>query len=156
MLWEHVKYKVNKSTEDKKSDKGKHAAGVFERQDAYLYGHPEGRKKRYRSPADFFPHVLWLATDKEGDRRNCSCKICSPDGDEEPADDVAKAEVVIPFKRETKPAPTLGSVPAAAPKSIHSTPINCILLTSGQRHQLSLRPCSKVLQPLPSSPQSKN
>lgn len=48
-------------------------------QDAYLYGHPQGRKKRYRSPGDFFPHLLWLATDESGDPDNCSCKICAPD-----------------------------------------------------------------------------
>ncbi|KAI9851933.1 MAG: hypothetical protein M1838_002371 [Thelocarpon superellum] len=50
-----------------------------ERLDAYLYGHPGGRKKRYRSPADFFPHLLWLATDPEGDPGNCGCKLCSPE-----------------------------------------------------------------------------
>lgn len=99
VLWEHVKYKVDGSTDDKKH-KGKHAAGPYERQDAYLYGHPQGRKKRYRSPADFFPHLLWLATDKESDRRNCSCKICSPEGEEESADTV-KVEV----KKEAKPSP---------------------------------------------------
>lgn len=38
-----------------------------------------GRKKRYRSPADFFPHLLWLATDKDGNPNNCACKICSPE-----------------------------------------------------------------------------
>lgn len=99
VLWEHVKYKVDGSAEDKKQ-KGKHAAGPYERQDAYLYGHPQGRKKRYRSPADFFPHLIWLATDKENDRRNCSCKICSPDGDEETQVETVKAEVV---KKEVKP-----------------------------------------------------
>ena len=64
-----------------------HAAGANERQDAYLYGHPGGRKKRFRSPAEFFPHLLWLATDATGDSGNCSCKFCSPDeleSDEKP------------------------------------------------------------------------
>jgi hypothetical protein len=111
VLWEHVKYKVDGSAEDKKQ-KGKHAAGPYERQDAYLYGHPQGRKKRYRSPADFFPHLLWLATDKEGDQRNCSCKICSPDGDEEAQIDAVKFEA----KKESKPPPSS----AAVPKSMYS------------------------------------
>ena len=76
-LYEHVK----KTDKDGKTEvKSKtHAAGGMDRQDAYLYGHPAGRKKRYRSPADFFPHLLWLCTDESGDPDNCTCKICSPD-----------------------------------------------------------------------------
>lgn len=77
-LYEHVKKKTDKdgSTEIKSKT---HAAGGNDRQDAYLYGHPAGRKKRFRSPADFFPHLLWLSTDESGDPDNCSCKICSPE-----------------------------------------------------------------------------
>lgn len=56
-----------------------HAGGGHDRQDAYLYGHPQGRKKRYRSPADFFPHLLWLVSDESGDPSNCSCKLCAPE-----------------------------------------------------------------------------
>jgi len=111
VLWEHVKYNAKKAAAEK-GEKGKHAAGVYERQDAYLYGHPQGRKKRFRSPADFFPHMLWLCTDEENDSRNCSCKICSPDGDEEMAEEPVKADA--PMKKENiKPAP----VASAAPKS---------------------------------------
>lgn len=76
-LYEHIK----KTEKDGKTEvKTKtHAAGGNERQDAYLYGHPAGRRKRYRSPADFFPHLLWLCTDESGDPDNCGCKICSPE-----------------------------------------------------------------------------
>lgn len=76
-LYEHVK----KTEKDGKTEvKSKtHAAGGNDRQDAYLYGHPAGRKKRYRSPGDFFPHLLWLCTDESGDPDNCSCKICTPE-----------------------------------------------------------------------------
>lgn len=81
-LYEHVK----KTEKDGKTEvKSKtHAAGGNERQDAYLYGHPEGRRKRYRSPADFFPHLLWLCTDESGDHDNCGCKICSSDDLDDP------------------------------------------------------------------------
>lgn len=48
-----------------------------ERRDYYLYGHPGGRKKRFRSPADFLPHLLWMSTDQEGDPDNCECKLCT-------------------------------------------------------------------------------
>ena len=88
-LYEHVK----KTEKDGKTEvKSKtHAAGGNDRQDAYLYGHPAGRKKRYRSPADFFPHILWLCTDESGDPDNCGCKICSPDDLDEPL--LAKTKV---------------------------------------------------------------
>lgn len=107
-LWEHVKWN-EKSTKNK----NKHAAGYYDRQDAYLYGHPYGRKKRYRSPADFFPHLLWLAVDKDGDHRNCSCKICSPDGDEL-TDEMIKSGVQVPGPQALKDPPAKDS-----PKGIH-------------------------------------
>lgn len=76
-LYEHVK----KTEKDGKTEvKSKtHAGGGNDRQDAYLYGHPQGRRKRFRSPADFFPHLLWLCVDEGGDPDNCGCKICSPE-----------------------------------------------------------------------------
>jgi hypothetical protein len=103
---------VEKAAAESKKEKGKHAAGVYERQDAYLYGHPQGRKKRFRSPADFFPHLLWLATDKEGDSMNCSCKICSPDGDEDPDAFSGKSEAKNEIKYQP---PTLSAAPKPAP-----------------------------------------
>lgn len=89
---------------DGKREKGKHAAGPFERQDAYLYGHPEGKRKRFRSPADFFHHVNWLVSDSE-DRDDCCCKICSPDGDDDMPEPIVKSEV--PVKRDVKPLPVV-------------------------------------------------
>ena len=50
-----------------------------ERTDCFLYGYPDGPRKRFRSPAEFFPHLLWLQTDETGDRDNCSCKLCASD-----------------------------------------------------------------------------
>ncbi|TQS34332.1 hypothetical protein Golomagni_05288 [Golovinomyces magnicellulatus] len=129
VLWEHIKYNKNRGLEDKKKEKGKHAAGMYDRQDAYLYGHPQGRKKRYRSPADFFPHLLWLSTDKEGDSANCSCKICSPDGDEDPVDETKLQQIEIPQKKETKTIQPVVSVnpsryiPSQAVTSISTLPL---------------------------------
>ncbi|KAF2861713.1 hypothetical protein K470DRAFT_298995 [Piedraia hortae CBS 480.64] len=76
-LFEHVK----KTERDGKTEvKNKtHAGGGNDRQDAYLYGHPGGRKKRFRSPAEFFPHLLWLCTDESGDPDNCTCRVCTPE-----------------------------------------------------------------------------
>lgn len=76
-LYEHIKKTVKDGKLEVKSKT--HAAGGNDRQDAYLYGHPAGRRKRFRSPNDFFPHLLWLCTDESGDPDNCSCKICSPE-----------------------------------------------------------------------------
>ncbi|KAH9820890.1 Transcription-silencing protein, cryptic loci regulator Clr2 [Teratosphaeria destructans] len=76
-LYEHVKRTEKDGKTQVKSKT--HAAAGNDRQDAYLYGHPAGRKKRFRSPVEFFPHLLWLATDDSGDPDNCSCKICSPE-----------------------------------------------------------------------------
>ncbi|THV47360.1 hypothetical protein BGAL_0316g00140 [Botrytis galanthina] len=95
VLWEHLKYNKNKLEAEMKKEKGRHTAGIYERQDTYLYGHPQGRKKRYRSPADFFPHVLWLSTDPDGDPRNCSCKVCSPFGEDESQEDNGGMKEII-------------------------------------------------------------
>ncbi|KAL8817909.1 MAG: hypothetical protein Q9223_003353 [Gallowayella weberi] len=87
--------------------------------DAYLYGHPQGRKKRFRSPGDFFPHLLWLATDENGDPDNCSCKLCAPDDIQvfkepdrvKPSEPLKKEQTSI--KKETMPPKpsTIGTRP---------------------------------------------
>jgi len=89
-LYEHVKTSGGKA--GIKTTKT-HAGGGNDRQDAYLYGHPLGRKKRFRSPADFYAHLYWLATDESGDPDNCACKICTPEEFEEPKVVVLKREV---------------------------------------------------------------
>ncbi|KAI9713276.1 MAG: hypothetical protein M1820_001263 [Bogoriella megaspora] len=105
-LFEHVKSKVadaDEKVDESKTQKVKsHAGGGHDRQDAYLYGHPLGRKKRFRSPADFFPHLLWLTTDESGDPDNCSCKICAPD---ELQMDVKPAKTKDIKQEDVKPEP---------------------------------------------------
>ncbi|KAF2129672.1 hypothetical protein P153DRAFT_385884 [Dothidotthia symphoricarpi CBS 119687] len=73
-LYEHIKTKADGQAKLVKN----HSGGGHDRQDAYLYGYPKGPRKRYRSPADFFPHLLWLCTDETSDYQNCTCKMCSP------------------------------------------------------------------------------
>lgn len=86
-LFEHIKSKTNGETKS-------HSGGGHDRQDAYLYGYPKGYfrfsprfgladlevspRKRFRSPLEFFPHLLWLLTDESSDYNNCTCRICSP------------------------------------------------------------------------------
>ncbi|KAL8872771.1 MAG: hypothetical protein Q9174_001662, partial [Haloplaca sp. 1 TL-2023] len=76
--------------------------GGQDQADAYLYGHPHGRKKRYRSPGDFFPHLLWLATDENGDPDNCSCKFCAPD-DLQVFEKPEKVKAPVPVKKDEPP-----------------------------------------------------
>lgn len=115
-LFEHVK----KSEKDGKTEvKNKtHAAGGNDRQDAYLYGHPDGRRKRYRSPADFFPHLLWLCTDESGDPDNCSCKLCCPE-------DIESIMPGIKTAKPTKPEPDTKQKlpPPQAPIQVRQQPM---------------------------------
>lgn len=103
-LYEHVK-KTEKDGKTQVKNKT-HAGGGNDRQDAYLYGHPAGRRKRFRSPADFFPHLLWLCTDESGDPDNCSCKFCSPE-DLEQVVPGAKTKAERSGKTETEAKPVV-------------------------------------------------
>jgi hypothetical protein len=73
-LYEHIKTKADGQAKTVKN----HSGGGHDRQDAYLYGYPKGPRKRFRSPVEFFPHLLWLCTDETSDMQNCTCKMCSP------------------------------------------------------------------------------
>lgn len=111
-LYEHVK----KSADESKAKSVKtHAGGGNERQDAYLYGHPTGRKKRYRSPADFYLHLYWLATDEEGDPDNCACKMCCPEEIDEKLLNPPKTEPATADVVDTKSASATKTSTAAAP-----------------------------------------
>lgn len=103
-LYEHIKAKSNNETRSAKN----HSGGGHDRQDAYLYGYPKGPKKRFRSPVEFFPHLLWLSTDETSDYQNCTCRICSPMQLEleKPA---VKPDVTIAIKNE--PMPNSSSLP---------------------------------------------
>lgn len=94
-LYEHIKSKADGQTKVKN-----HSGGGHDRQDAYLYGYPKGPRKRFRSPIEFFPHLLWLCTDESSDYQNCSCRICSPVQLEA---DKPKPEVKPEVKAEVKP-----------------------------------------------------
>jgi hypothetical protein len=88
VLWEQQKTKIpdsvgalkagSKITKARPLSKNERAAPQV-RNDAFLFGYPRGKMKRFRSPVEFFPHLLWLVTDSTGDYDNCSCKFCNPD-----------------------------------------------------------------------------
>jgi hypothetical protein len=120
-LYEHVK-KTEKDGQTEVKTKT-HAGGGNDRQDAYLYGHPTGRRKRFRSPADFFPHLLWLTTDETGDPDNCGCKICSPEDLDAILPPTKTFKLEKPVKQEvveTKPAVAQSSAPV--PRAVAPSP----------------------------------
>lgn len=105
-LYEHIKTKADGQAKTSKN----HSGGGHDRQDAYLYGYPKGPRKRFRSPVEFFPHLLWLCTDETSDMQNCTCKMCSPVQleVEKPA---VKAEVKPEVKMENSGAQVTGRNP---------------------------------------------
>jgi len=105
-LYEHIKSKANGEARAVKN----HSGGGHDRQDAYLYGYPKGPRKRFRSPIEFFPHLLWLSTDDTSDYQNCTCRICSPMQleAEKPAPAVRpelKPDLGVHVKNENSPMP---------------------------------------------------
>ncbi|KAH8728628.1 transcription-silencing protein Clr2-domain-containing protein [Phaeosphaeriaceae sp. PMI808] len=126
-LYEHIKTKPDGQAKTVKN----HSGGGHDRQDAYLYGYPKGPRKRYRSPADFFPHLLWLCTDENSDYQNCTCKMCSP-VQLEVEKPVVKSEVrsevkaepsVVVVKREPAMDPAAFSVAAVNPAVVIPSPL---------------------------------
>jgi hypothetical protein len=84
-LYRHVQKKKEKGKDRKgeqssalKSD-GTKANKANKGQDCYLYGYPFGRKQRFRSPTEFFPHLWWLSQGKSDDHTDCCCKHCCPE-----------------------------------------------------------------------------
>jgi hypothetical protein len=104
ILYEHIKTKADGQVKTVKN----HSGGGHDRQDAYLYGYPKGPRKRFRSPVEFFPHLLWLCSDETGNRDNCTCKMCSPGGDVEKA--AVKVEVKTEPPTSVKQEPTTFAV----------------------------------------------
>jgi hypothetical protein len=44
-----------------------------------LHGHFSGHNKRFRSPAEFLPHLYHLMSTKEtADQNDCRCTLCAP------------------------------------------------------------------------------
>jgi hypothetical protein len=64
----HMRHRTFSSTSGKaKDDKP--------RQDPFVFGHPSGPGERYRSPAEFALHILWLLSASEL-HEDCSCPLC--------------------------------------------------------------------------------
>jgi hypothetical protein len=135
-LYEHIKSKAEGQAKAVKN----HSGGGHDRQDAYLYGHPKGPKKRFRSPVEFFPHLLWLNSDEAGDPENCTCKLCSP------------------FQLEPeKPAhtPTSTPAPASHPQQIGRNPVVQIPVRGPSEPSVAASPAAKAVpvpQPRPAAP----
>lgn len=147
-LYEHVKKTVVDGKTEVKSKT--HGAGGNDRQDAYLYGHPLGRRKRFRSPGDFFAHVLWLATDESGDADNCTCKICSP---EDLENLIPSASVQV--KKQPVAGQNTSMAAAARPTSSSGVKPKTEPSTTSSTTMTPIPPRSSALTPTP-LPQRKN
>lgn len=114
-LYRHVQKKKER-TKDRKGDSsstsrsdGIKASKASKGQDCYLYGYPFGRKQRFRSPAEFFPHLWWLSQGKSDDHTDCCCKHCCPEWFEkhiatlQPLPGREKVGDPPPSKNKTKP-----------------------------------------------------
>ncbi|KAK9241335.1 hypothetical protein V1525DRAFT_368464 [Lipomyces kononenkoae] len=53
----------------------KHPGSAINSHDTYIFGHPSGRK--FRHPYEFVPHAIWMATNRDHDRSQCTCELCS-------------------------------------------------------------------------------
>jgi hypothetical protein len=136
-----------------------------DRRDVYLYGHPQGRKKRFRSPAEFLPHLIWLATDESGDRENCSCKLCTPDEMIKMAEEMAalqKKQHATVLKEEDRkksvqPTPTVQNVQAKIepPRNTAVVPAPQQKDPASQNIASPSRAASQSVQPGASQPQDK-
>lgn len=120
-LYEHIKTKADGQAKTVKN----HSGGGHDRQDAYLYGYPKGPRKRYRSPADFFPHLLWLCTDENSDYQNCTCKMCSPvqlEVEKPAVKPEVKTEPAVTVKREVSANPAPANAPTISRNPIVAVP----------------------------------
>ena len=143
-LYEHVRFTASSEGSEtaKEKDKKSHAKGPNDRQDAYLYGHPEGRKKRFRSPADFFPHALWLVLDDTSDPDNCSCKICAPD-------DIQCPDLFPELLKEANKQPLKEVVTSMSPIKAEKSPMVPMVVVPKQQ-----APQAKQVKPIPQANKS--
>ncbi|KAI5806797.1 hypothetical protein DFH27DRAFT_480182, partial [Peziza echinospora] len=100
----------------------------------YLYGHPEGPKKRFKNALEFLPHLMWLAVDKEHKKDNCGCAMCKGTGELE--------------KRPPAPPP-IGAVAAAAA----SAATTAATKAKGKAATTSKSPAPQVPTPIPQQQQ---
>jgi hypothetical protein len=152
-LYEHVK-KTEKDGQTEVKTKT-HAGGGNDRQDAYLYGHPTGRRKRFRSPADFFPHLLWLCTDDSGDPDNCGCKICSPEDLDVVLPGAKSLKSEKPVKQEV--AESKSTIPQSSASTTRPAPqVRAASLQQQQQQQQQSQPVPTPLSPAKSPDQQED
>lgn len=106
---DHYHLRWYQAKEDKKKSQAKHY---------YLFGYPEEpgankARKYYRSPNNFLPHLIWLASGSQ-DRGDCACEFCS--GSKPITSKAAKAKPV--FVARGDPTPSAQSAPSAPPSML--------------------------------------
>ncbi|KAK7927231.1 hypothetical protein PG985_004229 [Apiospora marii] len=93
------------------------------RLDYYLYGYPHGNKpKAFRSPNDFFPHLLWIVGGNK-DKGLCSCQLCNPE-QAKPSWWPQPAPAPAPSTSSTIAAPKGGSSISTGTAAVSATPMS--------------------------------
>lgn len=78
-LYRHVKKAKKEKNESSLSSKpGSSKSKKSKVEECYLYGYPYGRKQRFHTPKEFFPHLWWLCEGKSDEHTDCECKHCCP------------------------------------------------------------------------------
>ncbi|KAI1211038.1 uncharacterized protein F4807DRAFT_48111 [Annulohypoxylon truncatum] len=104
------------------------------RNDTFLYGYPEHEDEKekkktkkqaalkcFRTPSDFFDHLLWLITDATNDGKNCCCRFCKPSSvSKEEAQEATPSSLSQP-KSVPVPAHLTSKSRSASPASTTST-----------------------------------
>ncbi|MCJ1459121.1 hypothetical protein MMC28_009498 [Mycoblastus sanguinarius] len=101
-LYKHIKKDRNPTGESSKPTKSNTKNSFNKLEDAFLYGYPRGRHKRFRSAYEFFPHLLWLTEGKSEDPDDCTCKHCAPTWVQD-VQPLPGRDGFSPLKKETPP-----------------------------------------------------
>ena len=71
-------YRLYRMVKKGKKEKSESKSKKLKLEECYLYGYPFGRKQRFHTPKEFFPHLWWLCEGKSDEHTDCECKHCCP------------------------------------------------------------------------------
>ena len=118
-----TKYILGALPDNYKLFEGTRHEGTKLRKEVFVYGHPEGPKKRYRAAREFIPHLAWLSSDETLDSRNCECKFCAPPDAQKAFDElnslqIKKYAIKVAETKAAKSVPISYSKPVVQPPTV--------------------------------------
>ena len=140
---------VKKGKKEKSESKSKKA----KLEECYLYGYPYGRKQRYRTPKEFFPHLWWLCEGKSDEHTDCECKHCCPPF----FDDLFHALKPLPGRENVGDPAGLkkekaASKPSVIPKAPQSVPKPPQVVVQQRPPSQDIKPPVKAVSKKPAGP----